>query len=143
MNSCDWALDRRIFQTLMRKFPWMQIDLFASQTNNQLPRYPVSASEFVRGSSSTDNSTTTGAGCVGNFRPNGEGEPLSQRFQHILQHSIRISTSKDYASAWKTFVCRCSKRKIYPLRATLSEMLNYVAFLEDEKKLAYQSINLH
>ena len=37
--KAEWSLSRQVFRQILVLFPWLQVDLFATQLNNQLPCY--------------------------------------------------------------------------------------------------------
>ncbi|CAG7723383.1 unnamed protein product, partial [Allacma fusca] len=90
--------------------------------------------------SESEPSTTSG---MANFRGPCDAPPLSNRTTELMSASIRKGTQKSYRSAWKSFCDWCELQKHDPLSASVPIVLNYLAYLEEIKKLSYRTINVH
>jgi len=87
--------------------------------------------------------TETCPGRLANFRSEGGDGEISGDALRILGNSIRNNTRKSYKSAWSSYRSWCSERNEDPLRESIPNVLNYLSWLLNGRKLAYRSINLH
>ena len=67
---------------------------------------------------------------------------LSENVKNLLFGSCRDGTNRSYESAWNKWVSWCCEREITPISASLSQFLEYLSWMY-ENKYEYRTINVH
>ena len=67
---------------------------------------------------------------------------LSENVKNLLFGSFRDGTNRSYESAWNKWVSWCCEREITPISASLSQFLEYLSWMY-ENKYEYRTINVH
>ena len=77
-----------------------------------------------------------------NFGGRKPSDGLSETASKLVEQSKAEGTRKLYKSAWNSFQCWCSERKVDPFTCPLEEIMNYLTHLFEEGK-GYSAINGH
>jgi len=107
---------------------------------NLAPPAPESAVKSIQCETSLSSEPQSTASCMDCLYGSEQANQISERAKEILRSSIRPNTKRSYASAWKSFVCWCDGKHLHPFSVTVSNVIEYLTYLE-QRKLAYRTIN--
>ena len=101
-----------------------------------------SASEPSRGDPSSDKRRISKINGMESFRNSLKIEGISGRAAELISQARRPSSISNYQSSFNRWACWCSERKVDPLKAPLTEILDFLASLF-QSGLQYRTINCY